>query len=69
MGMIAEKTKYGQGMFSGAKIEHSCPDCGGVLREVERTNENDVSFFWYKCSRPDCSGGWLEKRIAAIKDY
>jgi uncharacterized protein YbaR (Trm112 family) len=59
--MIAEKTRV--------EIEQACPDCNGMLKVVEQVNENGVSFVWYKCARADCSGQWLERRVAAIKDY
>jgi hypothetical protein len=67
--MIAEKTNNGRRMFSGIATEKSCPDCRSVLREVERINENDISFIWYKCSRAECGGHWIERRVAAIRDY
>lgn len=38
-----------------------CPDCGTAVVEVDSSRENGVLYVWYKCSRRDCSGQWLEK--------
>jgi hypothetical protein len=55
--------------FIGVGSDYACPDCGGAMVEVERINENGCSFIWYKCIEIDCGGQWLEKRVAAIRDY
>lgn len=65
--MIAEKTSDRRTMFSGVATEKLCPDCRSILREVGRVNENNISFIWYECSKTECGGHWLERRIAAIK--
>lgn len=67
--MIAENTSRGRKVLSGVEIEQTCPDCSGMLKVVEQVNENSVSFVWYKCSKADCSGQWLERRVAAIWDH
>jgi len=42
---------------------HICPECGAKMDEAERVSENGFIFVWYNCSRPGCSGQWLEKKI------
>jgi hypothetical protein len=39
----------------------SCPECKGRMQEVDRKKENDATFIWFKCCRPDCHGQWLKK--------
>ena len=39
----------------------SCPECGGLLSEVDRSDEGDVCYVWYECSKDGCDGQWLEK--------
>jgi hypothetical protein len=67
--MIMETASRERRIFSRVKFEQSCPDCGSIMREVERIDENGISFIWYNCSRMDCGGHWLERRVAAIRDY
>ncbi len=38
-----------------------CPDCGTAVVKVDSSREDSVLYVWYKCSRRDCSGQWLEK--------
>jgi acetone carboxylase gamma subunit len=42
--------------------EYICSECGSVMEEVDRVNENGFTFIWYKCVRVGCGEQWLEKR-------
>jgi hypothetical protein len=47
-----------------SETEHICPECGSVMEEVDRVNENGLIFIWYKCARVSCGEQWLEKKVA-----
>lgn len=38
-----------------------CLECGAVMNEINRINENGFEFVWYQCSRQDCTGQLLQK--------
>jgi hypothetical protein len=44
-----------------AKCEQLCPECGAKMTESDRVIENGIIFVWYRCSKNDCSGQWLQK--------
>ena len=39
-----------------------CPECGGVMDESDRLRDGSYTFIWYKCSKSDCDGQWLQKK-------
>jgi len=41
-----------------------CPECGGIMAEVDRCVENGVIFIWYECGLDSCTGQWLQKMHA-----
>ena len=47
--------------FQLAQNNHSCPECGARMDEIDRASENGVSFIWYQCTRKDCNGQGLSK--------
>lgn len=47
--------------LSTSTEQYLCPDCSGVMTEVDRINEKGFSFIWYECKRSGCDGQWLEK--------
>ena len=47
--------------FRQAAIQKHCPECGCLMKEVHRCNENGAVFVWYECERNDCNGQWLQK--------
>jgi hypothetical protein len=47
-----------------AKYEQLCPECGAKMTETDRAVESGITFIWYRCSRNDCSGQWLQKKPA-----
>ncbi len=47
--------------FRQAPKKKHCPKCGEEMKEVERCNENGIFFVWYKCSKDNCNGQWLQK--------
>jgi hypothetical protein len=44
-----------------AKYEQLCPECGTKMTETDRVCENGIIFVWYRCSKNDCNGQWLQK--------
>lgn len=36
-----------------------CPECGRIMRDADRLQENDALYIWYKCSGEYCDGTWL----------
>ncbi len=44
-----------------AKYQQLCPECGARMTESDRVCENGMIFVWYRCSKHDCSGQWLQK--------
>jgi hypothetical protein len=51
--------------FSRAEELGLCPECGAVMSEMERLPADSYTFIWYKCSRSDCDGQWLQKKLTA----
>jgi len=49
--------------FSNREIDNTpCPECGSPMIEVDRQIENQITFIWYECVRPDCDGQWLQRK-------
>ena len=44
-----------------AKYEQLCPECGERMIESDRVCENGMIFIWFRCSKNDCGGQWLQK--------
>ena len=47
--------------FLQATEQKICPECSAQMAEVDRVDENGFVFVWYKCSRDNCNGQWLQK--------
>lgn len=43
--------------------ERPCPECGALMVEFDRLEEDGALFIWYSCTREDCTGQWLAKRV------
>ncbi len=39
-----------------------CPNCRGMMTEVDRVFENNAIFIWYECTDTRCGGQWLDKK-------
>jgi hypothetical protein len=39
-----------------------CPECGAVMKEVDRLIEGKRTYIWLECSKSDCNGQWLQKK-------
>jgi hypothetical protein len=40
-----------------------CPECGALMNEVDRAVEGQYVYVWLECSRDDCDGSWLQKKL------
>lgn len=47
--------------YSKADDYGLCPECGGVMNEVDRIKEGQYIYIWLECSKSDCMGQWLKK--------
>ncbi len=36
--------------------EPFCPECGGLMAQIDHRNENGALYVWYECSRNNCDG-------------
>lgn len=43
--------------------ERLCPECGASMAEFDRLTEDGAVFIWYACTREDCTGQWLSKKV------
>jgi hypothetical protein len=39
-----------------------CPECGAVMNQVDRLKDSLYTLIWFKCSKSDCDGQWLQKK-------
>ncbi len=39
----------------------TCPQCGSLMKEIERVIESGSIFIWYECENAKCDGQWLQK--------
>lgn len=46
-----------------AASEQLCPECSSPMIEVDRLNESEGMFIWYQCSKDNCNGQWLQKKL------
>jgi hypothetical protein len=44
-------------------VERMCPECGASMAEFDRLTEDGAMFIWYACTREDCTGQWLSKKV------
>jgi predicted RNA-binding Zn-ribbon protein involved in translation (DUF1610 family) len=42
-------------------VQQFCPECGAAMIEADSIYENGAIYIWYKCSKNDCNGSWLQK--------
>jgi len=47
-------------------MERLCPECGAMMVEFDRLTEDGAVFIWYACTREDCTGQWLSKKVARM---
>ena len=45
-------------LFNAANYRH-CPQCGGVMKEVEKRKEGLTTYVWLECVKANCDGQWL----------
>ncbi len=45
------------------EVERLCPECGATMVEFDRQMEDGAVFIWYTCTREDCTGQWLSKKV------
>jgi hypothetical protein len=51
-----------------AEKQQLCPECGARMTEFDRRRENGAIFVWYRCSRDDCAGQWLQKMSLGLPE-
>jgi len=61
--MTAETMKRFCMMAAHKAKQQICPQCNARMVVVDQFKENGVLFTWYECSRADCDGQWLQKKI------
>ena len=49
------------------EAEWPCPKCGAAIVEFDRLTEDGAVFIWYACTREDCTGQWLSKRVLRMR--
>ena len=47
--------------------ERLCPECGAAMVEFDRLTEDGAVFIWYACTREDCTGQWLSKKVLRMR--
>ncbi len=47
--------------------ERVCPECGAAMVEFDRLAEDGAVFIWYACTREDCTGQWLSKKVLRMR--
>jgi hypothetical protein len=45
------------------ETEKVCPECGAPMAEFDRLAEEGALFIWYACTRENCTGQWLAKKV------
>ncbi len=40
-----------------------CPECGATMKEIDRLKESSWTFIWLVCTRADCDGQWLQRKV------
>jgi hypothetical protein len=48
-------------------VERLCPECGAAMVEFDRLTEDRAVFIWYACTREDCTGQWLSKKVLRMR--
>ena len=59
--MEAVETNKTLPWFVRAEQEQLCPECGARMAEMDRLNEGNAAYVWYKCAKDNCNGQWLAK--------
>jgi len=49
------------------EAERLCPECGAPMAEFDRLTEDGAVFIWYACTREDCTGQWLSKKVLRMR--
>lgn len=47
--------------------ERLCPECGAAMVEFDRLTEDGAVFIWYACTRDECTGQWLSKKVLRMR--
>lgn len=47
------------GLFEVVNSRH-CPQCGGLMEEVDRRKEGPTTYVRFECVKIDCDGRWLQ---------
>jgi len=52
-----------------ADAERLCPECGAPMAEFDRLTEDGAVFIWYACTREECTGQWLSKKVLRMRSF
>jgi len=50
-------------------VERLCPECGAPMAEFDRLTEDGAVFIWYACTRDECTGQWLSKKVLRMRSF
>ncbi len=58
------------GVSGGLQVdeERLCPECGATMAEFDRLTEDGAVFIWYACTREECTGQWLSKKVLRMRN-
>lgn len=65
--MTLSNTSSVMGESLQVEVERLCPECGAAMVEFDRLTEDGAVFIWYSCTREDCTGQWLSKKVLRMR--
>jgi hypothetical protein len=69
MNMELPNASSGTGQGLQVDVERLCPECGAPMTEFDRLTEDGAVFIWYACTRDDCTGQWLSKKVLRMRSF
>ncbi|MBM4028885.1 MAG: hypothetical protein FJ280_26340 [Planctomycetes bacterium] len=65
--MELSNTSSLMGKRLSVEVERLRPECGAAMVEFDRLTEDGAVFIWYACTREDCTGQWLSKKVLRMR--
>jgi len=69
MNMRLPNMSSGIGQDLQVDVERLCPECGAPMAEFDRLTEDGAVFIWYACTRDECTGQWLSKKVLRMRSF